>query len=428
MPSLVAPLRHNRALRHMLLAHFASNFGDWLAFIAVFELTALRWHASIGGMALLTASYLLPFALIAPLAGVFVDRWELRRVLVGSDVLRAGIVCGMLFADRLGVLCLLVFLHQAVSTFFNPAQHAALPRLVRRDEILTANALSTQASHVTKVLGPGIAGVLVATLGTHGCLLLDAATFLLSGALLTRLPRLQPARTTTAPRVPARALQEIAQELRVALDWLRHQPRLRWTLICLVCSIGGLGAFLVTLPIHARDALGLGPRGMGLLLSALGIGTVAGAWGVVRHGTWDRLQTIGVGSLVLCVGLLALARVPQAATAAAVVLLLGCGTAILLVPAHALFQEETPEALRGRVISVALSILALSQVGGMALATWMGRLPGADAALSAAAVLCAAGALLLPIGRRQVRRATQEPAIESVTSPAGLATHGRDPG
>ena len=171
---------HNRPLRGLLLAHFASNFGDWLAFMAMFSLAALQWHTDVLGIGFLAIAYLLPFAVIAPLAGVFVDRWELRRLLIVSDLLRAGIVCLMAFANDLAILCGLLFLHQSVSTFFNPAQHAAIPRLVTREDILPANALSTQASHATKILGPGIGGILVATLGTRGCLLLDAATFLIS--------------------------------------------------------------------------------------------------------------------------------------------------------------------------------------------------------------------------------------------------------
>ena len=143
-----ARMWRNKPLRGLLLAHFASNFGDWLAFMAMFSLAALQWHTDVLGIGFLAISYLLPFALIAPLAGVFVDRWELRRLMIASDLLRAGIVCLMAFANDLAVLCGLLFLHQSVSTFFNPAQHAAIPRLVAREDILVASSMGFLKSGV----------------------------------------------------------------------------------------------------------------------------------------------------------------------------------------------------------------------------------------------------------------------------------------
>ena len=405
----------NQAFRGLLLAHFASNLGDWLAFIALFNLAAIEWQTDILGIGLITVAYLLPFAIIAPVAGVFVDRWELRRLLVASDILRAGLVVLMVFADQLWQLCLLIFLHQTVSTFFNPAQQAAIPRLVRRADILPANALGTQASHLTKVLGPGIAGMLVAMLGTRGCLLLDAATFALSGMLLLTLPRLT---TRRAPQEVA----SVSADLRAAYRCLRKLRRLQWSLLSLIFAICGLGAFLVALPIHARDGLGLGPQGLGLLLSTLGIGTLVGAMALMsRLAHHDRLSMMSVGSGLLAISLVGLVRVQQPAWSGLLMVFLGVGTAFLIVPAHALFQEEAAEQHLGGILSVALAVLALAQVSGMGMAAALGQTLPASYALGLAAALCGCAALLLwggvrflDLGPRRPSPITPEPITPEV--------------
>jgi MFS family permease len=419
--SLSRSLWSNRAFRGLLLAHFASNFGDWLAFIALFNLVALQWRVDVLGIGLLTASYLLPFALIAPFAGVFVDRWELRRLLIASDVLRCGIVCLMLWANDLAVLCGLIFLHQSVSTFFNPAQHAAIPRLVERSHLLAANAWSTQASHATKVLGPGVAGVLVAALGTRGCLLIDAATFLVSAGLLLALPRLP------AP-VAERPSASVSGDLRAALRWLRQDRRLRIVLASLLLSIAGLGAFLVSLPVHVRDVLQLGPRGMGALLSALGAGTLLGAAALLSLGGRDRPRLLRIGGIVLGIGLAGFALTTQAVTAAALLVVVGLGTAAIVVPAHTILQEDTPDDLRGRVISVSLAGLALAQVGGMGTAAWLGRHLPTPQILWIAAGLCLTSTLVLSTALRPRRQPALYPPARDLSRPEDAAIRAGDRG
>jgi MFS family permease len=418
--SLSRSLWTNRAFRGLLLAHFSSNFGDWLAFIALFNLVALEWHTDMLGIGALTASYLLPFAVIAPLAGVFVDRWELRRLMITCDVLRAGIVCLMLFADDLAWLCGLVFLHQSVSTFFNPAQGAAIPRLVARTEILAANSWSTQASHITKLLGPGVAGLLVAALGTRGCLMLDAATFVISALLLLALPALRPRRLQQASA-------SVSGDLRSALRWLRGDRRLRTVLASLVLSIAGLGTFLVSLPIHVRDVLHLGPRGMGLLLSALGAGTLLGAAALLSQTRRDRQRLLQAGSVVLGVGLGGLATVTQAAVAAAWLGVIGVGTAMIVVPAHTMFQEETPEDRRGRILSVSLALLALAQVGGMGAAAALATRLATPSILWLAAAAGFAAAVVLVMASLPQRRRDTAPQPD-VKRSADAAIHVGDRG
>jgi len=113
------------AFRALFTAHLVSNLGDWLAFLALFSLAAIEWQASATRIALLAVAYIVPLALVAPFAGVFVDRWELRRILIASDLARAALVTAMTFAPNHAMLCVLLFLHQSCGCFFNPACKAA---------------------------------------------------------------------------------------------------------------------------------------------------------------------------------------------------------------------------------------------------------------------------------------------------------------
>jgi predicted MFS family arabinose efflux permease len=192
---------------------------------------------------------------------------------------------------------------------------------------------------------------------------------------------------------------------RDALDFLRHR------------------AFVVSLPVHGRDALGLGPRGLGLLLSMLGLGTLAGAAAMVsRLAHRDRLYLMTAGSGLVAASLVGLVLVPHVLWAGVFLLLLGIGTAWIIVPAHTVFQEETVASHLGRVISIALAVLALSQVSGMGLAAMIGRTQPASSALLVAAALCGFAALLLCWGRRQIHQLTARP----VTPRADPVIHAGD--
>lgn len=349
----------------LLLAHWTSNVGDWLAFMALFGLAALELRADIAGIGALAVAYMLPLVVIAPLAGVLVDGWDLRPVLVTTDLCRAALLCWMAFASSLPTLCLLLFLHQAATSFFNPAQHAAIPRLVERPAILAANALAAQAAHATKVIGPAAGGALVALLGARGCFLLDAASFVLSALLLLRLPSL--------PGHPAQMVRRsLLGDLRSGAAFVRNAPRIGLAIAALSGCVAGFGAFLVTLPIFARDVLGYGSGRMGLLLSGLGAGAMAGAALVSRLGSGsDRLRLMSWAGVVAGVAMLGLPIVRAAALPASMIV--GVGVAVLLVAAHTLVQEETPSPLRGRVIGLSLAVLGLAQVAGMAAAALLSR-------------------------------------------------------
>ena len=352
-------LRDGR-FRLLLLGSFVSTVGDWLAFMALFSLTSFEWKMGVSGVSLLGIAYTLPLALLSPVAGVWVDRWELRRVLVSTAALRALMVLAMAVWPRFWATCLLLAAHQTVAGFFNPAQHSALARLVRREHLLVANALNTQGAQVTKILGPGIAGLLVAWLGPRGCFQFDAVMLMTAALLLTRLPRLP---GVTRERAP------FGREFRAGLRFLEHAVRLRAVILLLTLGLCALGGYIAVMPIFARDQLQAGPRVMGFIVSGLGAGAALGAFAVTHSGKrWDKLWSICGGACIAALSLWIVSRTFHVGIAIAASATLGWGAIFMLVPAYALLQEETPPALLGRVLSLAIAALSLAQVLGMAVA------------------------------------------------------------
>ncbi len=119
----------NRQFFAVWLAQFVSNFGDWLALLALFSLVTYRWRGTPYQVAGIFISFAAPFALLGPLAGVFVDRWSLKWTMIASDLIRAVLAAFFAFASSLHQLYFLFLALSAVSCFFMPAQTAAIPLL-----------------------------------------------------------------------------------------------------------------------------------------------------------------------------------------------------------------------------------------------------------------------------------------------------------
>src|SRR5216684_6319891 len=111
-----------KPVRRLWAAQVVSVFGDFLAIFAVLSYVSFNLHASAAQVTLISVSFMIPFALIGPVAGVFVDRWNVKRTMIASDLIRAALALGLVFTVNLGQVYAILFLLSAVSTFFVPAQ------------------------------------------------------------------------------------------------------------------------------------------------------------------------------------------------------------------------------------------------------------------------------------------------------------------
>src|ERR687898_3090228 len=184
-------LRNARFLR-LWIGQGASFVGDAVSMIALVVLVVqITGSASAVGGALVAR--LLP-TILSPLAGVLADRLDRRIVLVASDLARAVLVLGLVFARDLATIYVLVFLMGLARTVFNPTVRAAFPSVVGGGDLTRANALIGGTFSISIMLGPALGGLLVASIGVEAAFLADAATYLVSAILLSTVPLPRPER------------------------------------------------------------------------------------------------------------------------------------------------------------------------------------------------------------------------------------------
>src|SRR5215216_1251531 len=319
-----------------------SFVGDAVSMVALVVLIVqITGSATAVGGALVAR--LLP-TLASPLAGVLADRLDRRVILVASDLARAVLILGIVFARDLVVLYVLVFLMGVARTFFNPTIRAAFPSVVGGGDLTRANALISGTFSVSEAVGPALGGLLVATGGVNAAFVLDAVTYLISAAFLSRIP---------LPRPQVESREGFVQELRAGLSYLARS-RVPLGIV--------IGAFLTILTVNAtvpaevflaKQTFGAGDAGYGLLVSVWGGGMVLGSALIGVLG--DRIRLIPVYFLGIFAGALALwgtGLAPTFTLALGVLAVAGASNGIDNVTTDTILQKRVPEAFLGRVFAV----------------------------------------------------------------------------
>ncbi len=348
------------ALRRLWVAQFVSVMGDFLALFAILSVASFQLHATAEEMTLISLFYMLPMALVGPLAGVFVDRWNVKTTMITSDLIRCGLAFGLIFAHSLYTLYALLFAISFVSTFFSPAQSVTVRTIVPPEGLLTANALIMQAFLVTRIVSPALAGFLVGMFGPNSCFFYDGLSFLFSAYLLSRIPI---ERTVAQANKGVRA---VFTDLGSGMRFLFHSPVLGFVILAMGAGFFVLSCFAPLIAIYVRDFLASGPTTFGLLSALIGVGMLAGTVGLRKFGTKIQSEKMVLMGLVLIGGsVLVMAIVRMVATTAISTFGLGFGVAFIITPAQVLMQGKTPPQMLGRVSSSFMSVIAVAQMLGL---------------------------------------------------------------
>ena len=391
---MMAPLRE-RAFRLMFLAHSTSNVGDQIAPIAVaFAVLDLTGSPSDIGIAF--AARTLPMVVFVLAGGVWADRLPRHLLMLASDLgrlLTQGLLAFLLIAGHAEIWHVFVLqaLNGAATAFYNPAATGLLPLIVSSANLLRANALLSLTGSGAQVLGPAVAGVLVATVGPGWGLAVDAATFALSALFLSRI--------TLPPRAARVVTGAFLAELRGGWDAVRSRTWL-WLMIVLfaVFQILVLATLFVLGPVVAERDLG-GPAAWATIMTAWGIGAVAGAMVGMRVDPPRPLIACNatVMLVVAPMFLLGFAAPVWATTLGGAAG--GFGMSLAAVIYETVMQRHVPDDVLGRVAaydwmgSTALRPLGYAAVGPIALALGVGATLLLSAALTVALLLAS---LVLP--------------------------------
>lgn len=320
----------------------ASFVGDGVSMVALVVLIVqITGSASAVGGALVAR--VLP-TIASPFFGVLADRLDRRMVLVASDLARALLAVGFVFARDLAVLYVLIFLMGAARALFNPTVRAAFPGVVGQGDLTRANSLISATFSVSVTAGPALGGLLVAGVGVGAAFLLDAATFLFSAALLYRLPLSSP---------EAESEEGFFSEFKAGLGYLAGA---RVPLVMVAGSFLTVLATDLVTPAEvflAKQTFGTGDTGYGLLLGVWGAGMVIGSACMGVLG--DRVPLLPIyflGIFTWALALLGTGASPVFAAALGALAVAGVANGVDNVVTDTVLQRRVPEALLGRVFSV----------------------------------------------------------------------------
>jgi MFS family permease len=353
-------LLSNTRFLQLWIGQGISFVGDAVSMVALVVLVVqiTGSAAAVGGI---LVAHLLP-TLASPLAGVFADRLDRRVVLVVSDLARAILITGVVFARDMAALYVLVFLLGLARTFFNPTIRAAFPSVVGEGDLTRANALISGTFSVSVAAGPAFGGLLVATAGVNAAFVLDAATYLVSAAFLSRI---------ALPRPQGEHGSSFGQELKVGLDYLAGA---RLPLAVVVGASLTMLTVNTTIPAEvflAKETFGAGDIGYGLVVSLWGSGMVLGS--ALIAALDGRVSLIPFYLLSIFIAALALAGIglsPTFVLALVALMIAGVANGIDNVATDTILQKRVPDVFLGRVFAVKFLGYGVSEalaypVGGM---------------------------------------------------------------
>lgn len=340
-------LLRNRALLTLALAESISALGSWVTTMAVFTLIVFQRGGGAAESSSIFLAALLPMLVMSPLAGRLADRFDRRRILLGSELFSAIVVSGIIVADNLLFIYGLLALQACAIAVVAPARSAALPSLVPPEELTRANALLQNLAGIVKIGGPLLAGLLLTIVNPHTAIALDVASFIISAAILARLPALPPARAASEAKATAGVAAAGAPAARGQLNLLY---------VVAFATVLAIMGFDIFSALIVRDALAGDESLFGLLIGLVGIGVVAAsAWLMLRPRQPSPWADMVVGLALLAALPAALAWALASGDAAlgrtAVIvaaLVGGMGNGLLLVQAGTLLQTLAPPALLGR--------------------------------------------------------------------------------
>ena len=390
-------LRH-RDFRLFWSGQLVSLIGTWMQSVGqawlVLELTG-----SPLSLGLVTALQFAPILVLSPVGGALSDRVPKRRIIeltqatmmVQAFALAVLVWSGHVRYWHVAVLAGLYGLGRAIDI---PARQAYITDLVGRADLANAVALNSLVFNGARIVGPAVAGLLIARFGVAVAFFLNGVSFVavLAALLATRTPG--------NPHPGGRL--GLREGLWGALAFATRTPAVGFTLTLLV----GMGLlvinFNVVVPLVARDVLNEGAHGFGLLMSSLGAGAVmAGvALAVLRQGR-PPLWTLAASAAVLSAGVIALALVGHFAATAALLVVLGCFQILFSTGCNTTLQLVTPDALRGRVMGLyALAFAGMTPFGSLLVGAVAERFGvRAACALGGSAGLLAVTVLVV-VGRR----------------------------
>ncbi|MDQ3693031.1 MAG: MFS transporter [Chloroflexota bacterium] len=399
LPRGLAAFEH-RNYRLFYFGQLISVSGTWMQTLAQSWLV-LTLTSSAFQLGLVNVFQFAPVLVFGLMGGVLADRFPKRSLLVvtqGTACLLASVMALLVWTNQVQLwqVYVLAFGLGVVNAVDMPTRQSFVVEMVGRDHLMNAIALNSTLFNAARVIGPAIAGLLLATVGVAVCFAINAASYLavISGLLLMRL----------APP-PERSTERVITRLREGLRYVQQTPDIFLPII-LIGAVATFGMnFNIWVPLLSKQDLGVGAAGFGVMMSALGVGSLGGALGLAFLGRLPTMRLLLGAALAL-----GLVEVALAVTARALPLLgimgmlagLGCLMTTMMAMANTRVQSTARDALRGRVMSVYMTVFAGTAPFGALVAGAVANTHGATGSLMVGGVITVISAFLVALLSRRV--------------------------
>ena len=399
-----------RALRHrnfrlFIIGQGLTLVGTWVQSLAQSWLV-YRLSRSPVMLGLVSFASLAPYLVLSPIAGVVCDRVNRRKLILVMRFLamvQAALLAVLTLTGRVEVwhVFYLALALGIIGVFEMTARQSFLVEMVGKEDLMNGIALNSSVYNSGRIVGPAIAGLMVAAVGEGWCFAVNSVSFL---AVIVSLLMMR-----HAP--PARPVEQISplEHFREGWNFVRgHAPSRALLLLLGLTSVMNY-PYLVLMPVFADTVLQGGPKALGLLMSANGTGAIVGSiYMATRTGLTGLSRTITRMTILYGVALVLFALSPDLRLSMLLLLPVGFGMMVAVAATNTALQTLSPDPLRGRVLGFyGMMFVGMTPIGAL-LAGWAGGLIGAPLTVISGAAFCVAGALIFNRKRPVIRAALRE--------------------
>ena len=439
--------------RPFLLLWLAQAFTQIGGNMVIFGLTVIILEATSSktAVSLLILTFLVPAVLFSAVAGVYVDRFDRRTILIVTNLLRGvAFVLMFLAGQTLAFILVLNVVVSTITVFFGPAEAAMIPFLVPRKQLLAANGVFTLTLNAAFAIGFALLGpVVVALFGAPALIIIVAACYFIAAGFCWTLPSIPPtegreegAAGHSAAHDTEQALGSTLSELREGIAFIRSHRAISWSLTYLAIAASLIGVLGVLGPGFATDSLGLEPKDFVVIVLPLGFGIVTGILLLNSFGHLAPRRRVIEGGLVvlgILIVLLAtagpIARFLQRAETATglgsfadftsllaivvlIALLAGMAYACVAIPSQTQLQEDLPEDVRGRVFGILNMLVSVASFAPILIVGPLSDQVGTVTVLIAVGCIVTLCGVLSIVRRGPIR--ASEPLLDGTIAPVAL--------
>jgi len=394
----------NRNFFLLWLGQIVSQLGDRLDQMALIGLVYARAPGSAMQIAKILSFTIIPVFLVGPIAGVYVDRWDRRRIMYGCDILRALLVFSiplfLTYTRALLPIYLVIFVVFSVGRFFVPAKLSIIPDLVDKKDLLLANSLVNTTGMIAAILGFGISGLVVEWLGAKSAFYLDALSFLFSATLIFLITK-NSDKAMSLGKVGRDIVEvirkSVLQEIKDGMLYFFREKRIGFTAGIIFILWSALGAVYVIIIAFVQKTLHSATAELGLLIVFLGLGLFLGSLVYGRFGQkFSQYRTIFISlilsGIMLVVFAFTINRYPFFLVAALVSLALGLCVAPIMIASNTIIHKVSENEMMGKIFSSMEIVMHLGFLLFMFITSFLAE------RISKLAILVSVGCILTVVG------------------------------